>query len=79
VAETFALNQQAIPHTTIPNRTNHFSLVNTLGESEFDSARSIEGGVYLFPPMRLASGAFGVLIVPTMRFKLTMNVTLICM
>src|SRR5260370_9995464 len=37
------LEQQAIPHATIPNCTNHFSVVNTLGESELDSACSIEG------------------------------------
>ena len=37
------LEQQAIPRAAIPNCTNHFSVVNTLGESEFDSACSIEG------------------------------------
>src|SRR3984893_62104 len=37
------LEQQAIPHAAIPDSTNHFSLVNTLGESELDSACSIEG------------------------------------
>ena len=37
------LEQQAIPRAAIPNCTNHFSLVNTLGESELDSACSIEG------------------------------------
>src|SRR5258708_7759394 len=31
-----------MPYTAIPNCTNHFSLVNTLGESELDSACSIE-------------------------------------
>src|ERR1700704_1349589 len=41
--ETIALEQEAIPHAAIPNCTNHFSLVNTLGESELDSACSIEG------------------------------------
>src|SRR6266481_5295196 len=38
-----ALKQQAIPHAAIPDCTNHFSLVNTLWKSEFDSACSIEG------------------------------------
>src|SRR6202047_877463 len=37
------LEQQAIPGAAIPYCTNHFSLVNTLGESELDSACSIEG------------------------------------
>src|SRR6202790_842822 len=37
------LEQQAIPHAAIPNCTNHFSVVNTLRESGFDSACSIEG------------------------------------
>src|SRR3984893_11334334 len=37
------LEQQAIPRAAVPNCTNHFSLVNTLGESGFDSACSIEG------------------------------------
>src|SRR6266404_3275967 len=37
------LEQQAIPHAAIPNCTNHFSVVNTLRESRFDSACSIEG------------------------------------
>jgi hypothetical protein len=37
------LEQQAIPRAAIPDSTNHFSLVNTLGESEFDLACSIEG------------------------------------
>src|SRR5712692_10563286 len=37
------LEQQAIPRAAIPNCTNHFSVVNTLGESRFDSACSIEG------------------------------------
>src|SRR4030088_1305962 len=40
---TVALEQEAIPHSAIPDCTNHFSLVNTLGESELDSACSIEG------------------------------------
>ena len=35
--------QQAIPRAAIPNFTNHFSVVNTLRESRFDSACSIEG------------------------------------
>src|ERR1700721_3257909 len=42
-AETFALNQQAIPRAAVSNCTNHFSVVNTLRESGFDSACSIEG------------------------------------
>jgi hypothetical protein len=37
------LEQQAIPRAAIHSRTNHFFLVNTLWESGFDSARSIEG------------------------------------
>src|ERR1700730_16475960 len=37
------LEQQAIPHAAIPDSTNHFSLVNTLGESELVSACSVEG------------------------------------
>src|SRR5260370_7926335 len=37
------LEQQAIPRAAISNCTNHFSLVNTLGESELDSAWSREG------------------------------------
>src|SRR5260370_41770164 len=37
------LEQQAIPHAAIPNCTNHFSVVNTLRESRFDSTCSIEG------------------------------------
>src|SRR5258708_24885616 len=37
------LEQQAIPRAAIPNCTNHFSVVNTLRESRFDSACSIEG------------------------------------
>src|SRR5882757_11160829 len=32
-----------MPYTAIPNCTNRFSLVNTLRESGFDSACSIEG------------------------------------
>jgi hypothetical protein len=40
---TWQLDQQAIPHAAIPDSTNHFSLVSTLWESEFDLARSIEG------------------------------------
>ena len=38
-----ALDQEAIPRAAIPNCTNHFSVVNTLRESRFDSACSIEG------------------------------------
>src|SRR5258708_13533121 len=37
------LEQQAIPRSAIPSRANHFSVVNTLGESELDPACSIEG------------------------------------
>ena len=37
------LELQAIPRPAIPNCTNHFSVVNTLRESRFDSACSIEG------------------------------------
>jgi hypothetical protein len=38
-----ALDKQTIPRAAIPNCTNHFSVVNTLRESGFDSACSIEG------------------------------------
>src|SRR6267378_3074363 len=38
-----ALEQQAIPRAAIPDCTNHLSVVNTLRESGFDSACSIEG------------------------------------
>src|SRR6266478_7521703 len=37
------LEQQAIPRAAIPNFTNHLSVVNTLRESRFDSACSIQG------------------------------------
>jgi hypothetical protein len=37
------LEQQAIPRAAIPNCTDHLSVVNTLRESGFDSACSIEG------------------------------------
>jgi hypothetical protein len=37
------LEQQAIPHAAIPNCTNHFSVVDTLGEAVLDLACSIEG------------------------------------
>jgi hypothetical protein len=37
-----ALKQKAIPHAAVPDSTNHFSLVNALGESEFDLACFIE-------------------------------------
>jgi hypothetical protein len=37
------LKQQAIPDAAIPDCTNRFSLVNTLGESEVDSARAVDG------------------------------------
>src|SRR6202795_3788151 len=43
LTEVPRLEQQAIPHAAIPDSTNHFSLVNTLGETELDSACSIEG------------------------------------
>src|ERR1700682_5674866 len=38
-----SLQQEAIPRAAIPNCTNRFSVVNTLRESGFDSACSIEG------------------------------------
>jgi len=41
--ESVTLKHKAIPHAAIPNCTNHFSLVNTLWESEVDLACSIEG------------------------------------
>src|ERR1700676_1558187 len=37
------LKQQVIPRAAIPNFTNHLSVVNTLRESELDSACSVEG------------------------------------
>src|SRR5260370_9079185 len=45
------VEQQAIPRAAIPDCTNHFSVVNTLGESEFDSACAIEG-------FQLSAGTF---------------------
>src|SRR5260221_1014503 len=42
VKESKALKHEAVPHAAIPDSTNHFSLVNTLWESEFDLACSIE-------------------------------------
>src|ERR1700726_3161141 len=36
-------HEGAVPYAAIPGSTNHFSVVNTLGESELDSACSIEG------------------------------------
>jgi hypothetical protein len=42
-SETVALEQEAIPHAAIPDGTNHFFLVNILGEFEVDSACPIEG------------------------------------
>jgi hypothetical protein len=42
-SKTVVLEQEAIPRAAVPNCTNHFSVVNTLGESVFDSACSIEG------------------------------------
>jgi hypothetical protein len=42
-AQIDALKRQAIPRAAIPNCTNHLSVVNTLRESGFDSACSIEG------------------------------------
>src|SRR6195256_6446206 len=41
--ELSRLEQQAIPHAAIPDCASRFSLVSTLGKSEFDSACSIEG------------------------------------
>ena len=41
-AQTVALEEEAIPHTAMSKCTSHFFLVNTLGESEFDSACFIE-------------------------------------
>ena len=41
--EGLHLEQQAIPRAAVSNCTNHFSVVNTLRESGFDSACSIEG------------------------------------
>src|ERR1700736_4192040 len=41
--KTGLLQQQAIPHAAIPDSTNHFFLVHTQGESEFDLAGSIQG------------------------------------
>src|ERR1700719_1420381 len=38
-----ALRAASDPRAAIPNCTNHFSVVNTLRESRFDSACSIEG------------------------------------
>src|SRR6266481_4695260 len=38
-----SIHHEAVPHAAIPDSTNHFSLVNTLGESELDSACSIKG------------------------------------
>lgn len=38
-----ALKQKAIPGAAIPDSTNHFSRVYTLGESEFDLAGCVEG------------------------------------
>ena len=38
-----SIHHEAVPYAAIPGSTNHFSLVNTLGESELDSACSIEG------------------------------------
>src|SRR6266852_81070 len=43
LTELLHLEQQAIPRASIPNLTNHFSLVNTLGEFELNSACSVEG------------------------------------
>ena len=40
--ETVVLEHEAVPCAAISDCTNHFSLVNTLGESEFDLACSIE-------------------------------------
>src|SRR3979411_922710 len=40
---TVALDQEAIPHSAIPDCTNHFFLINTLGEFELDLACFVEG------------------------------------
>src|SRR6267143_696937 len=42
-AMTLPLEQPAIPRAAISNCTNHFSVVNTLRESRFDSACPVEG------------------------------------
>src|ERR1700686_2221843 len=39
---TVELKQEAIPHAAIHSCTNHFFLVKSLGESEFDSACPVE-------------------------------------
>src|SRR6266436_5499380 len=36
------IHHEAVPYAAIAGSTNHFSLVNTLGESEFDLACFIE-------------------------------------
>ena len=51
-----ALKQEAILHAAIPNGTNHFSLVNTLGESGLDSACSIEGFQLLGGEFQIQTG-----------------------
>src|SRR5712671_7376835 len=38
-----SIHHEAVPHAAIPDTTNHFSLVNTLWESDFDLACSVEG------------------------------------
>jgi len=42
-ADHVSLKHEAVPHAAIPDSANHFSLVHTLWESEFDLACSIEG------------------------------------
>ena len=43
LSEVPRLEQQAIPRAAMPNRTNHFSPIKTMWESELDSACSIQG------------------------------------
>jgi hypothetical protein len=40
--KAFALKQEAVPHAAIPDSANRFFLENTAGESEVDSACSVE-------------------------------------
>jgi hypothetical protein len=50
------LELQAILRAAIPNCTNHFSVVNTLGESELDSACSMEGFQLLGGEFQIQTG-----------------------
>ena len=50
------LEQQAIPHAAVPSCTNHFSVVNTLGETELDSACSIQGFQLLGGELEIQTG-----------------------